>query len=89
MSADRFLLRKSMGGACVAMCIGLGTAALAEERRVSTAEELSAALDAAGEGDEIILEPGTYAGQLYRENLRQETIRSADGENPAVIQGCD
>jgi hypothetical protein len=89
MSADRFLLRKSMGGACVAMCIPLGTAAWAEERRVSTAEELSAALDAAGEGDEIILEPGTYAGQLYRENLRHVTIRSADADNPAVIQGGD
>jgi hypothetical protein len=71
------------------MCIGLGTAAWAEERRVTTAEELSAALDAAGEGDEIVLEPGTYAGQLYRENLHRVTIRSADRDNPAVIEGGD
>ena len=54
-----------------------------------TADEFTAALDAAGEGDQIVLEPGTYAGQLYRENLRQVTIRSADPDNPAVIEGGD
>ena len=75
--------------ALVAGCIALGAAARAEERRVTTAEEFSAALDAAAEGDEIVLEPGTYAGQLYRENLRQVTIRSADPANPAVIEGGD
>ena len=75
--------------AVVAACIAVGAAARAEERRVTSAEELSAALDAAGEGDEIVLEPGTYAGQLYRENLRQVTIRSADRDNPAVIEGGD
>jgi hypothetical protein len=75
--------------AMVAGCIALGAVARAEERRVTTAEEFSAALDAAGEGDEIVLEPGTYPGQLYRENLRQVTIRSADRDNPAVIEGGD
>lgn len=75
--------------AVVAGCIALGAAARAEERRVTTADEFSAALDAAGEGDEIVLEPGTYAGQLYRENLRQVTIRSADRDNPALIKGGD
>ena len=75
--------------AAVAGCIALGGVAQAEERRVTNAEELTAALDAAGEGDEIVLEPGTYAGQLYRETLRQVTIRSADRNNPAVIEGGD
>lgn len=73
----------------VASCFPLGAGAHAEERRVTNAEKLSAALEAAGEGDEIVLEPGTYAGQLYRENLRQVTIRSADPANPAVIEGGD
>jgi hypothetical protein len=72
-----------------ASSIALCTAVRAEERRVSTPEEFSAALDAAAEGDEIVLEPGTYAGQLYRENLRKVTIRSADRDNPAVIEGGD
>ena len=51
----------------------------------------TAALDAAVAGDEgyRLLEPGTYAGQLYRENLRQVTIRSADRANPALIEGGD
>ena len=53
--------------ALIAGYMTLGGAAGAEERRVTTAEELSAALEAAGEGDEIVLKPGTYAGQLYRE----------------------
>lgn len=75
--------------ALVASCIALGGMARAEERRVTTAEEFSAALDAAGEGDDIVLEAGTYAGELYRENLRQVTIRSADPDNPAVIEGGD
>ena len=36
-----------------------------------------------------MLEPGTYAGQLTRDSLRQVTIRSADPGNPAVIEGGD
>ena len=72
-----------------ASSIALCTTVRAEERRVSTAEEFSAALDAAAEGDEIVLEPGIYAGQLYRENLRHVTIRSADRNKPAVIEGGD
>ena len=44
----------------VAGCIALGAATRAEERRViGTADEFTAALDAdAGEGDQIVLEPG-------------------------------
>jgi len=61
--------------------------ATAEERVVSTTEELTSALEAAEPGDDIVLNPGTYTGGLYRENLREVTIRSADAENPAVIEG--
>ena len=71
--------------AAVAGCIALGGVAQAEERRVTNAEELTAALDAAGEGDEIVLEPGTYAGQLYRETLRQVTIRSAALDHRGIV----
>ena len=73
--------------ATVAGCVALTASAQAEERRVSNAEELSAALEAAGEGDAIVLEPGTYKGELYRENLRKVTIRSAHPANPGVIAG--
>jgi len=68
---------------------GMYGPAWAGERRVATPEELTAALVAAAPGDEIALQPGTYAGDLYRENLQQVTIRSADRENPAVIKGGD
>lgn len=61
----------------------------AAQRVVSTADELSAALEAAEPGDEIVLKPGTYAGGLYRENLADVTIRSADVGRPAVIDGGD
>ncbi len=68
-------------------CMAMIATAMAEERRVATAGELTAALEAAAEGDEIVLAPGTYAGGLYRENLRGVTIRSAERDNPAVIDG--
>jgi hypothetical protein len=73
----------------LASAFPLAGAALAEKRTVATPDELSAALDAAQPGDEIILKPGTYAGGLYRESLRDVTIRSADVKNPAVIEGGD
>jgi hypothetical protein len=74
---------------CMAVFVWFTGAASAEERHVSTPDELSAALDAAGEGDDIVLAPGTYKGQLYRENLRKVTIRAADPEDPPVIEGGD
>lgn len=76
-------------GLCLVAVLASSSVALAEERRVATTEELAAALEAAAEGDEIVLEAGTYEGKLYRENLRQVTIRSADRDNPAVIKGGD
>lgn len=69
------------------MSLLLAGSAHAAQRVVSTAEELSAALDGAEPGDEIVLNPGTYSGGLYRETLREVTIRSADPAHPAVIEG--
>ena len=73
--------------AVVACCIAIDAGAQAEERRVTNAEEFSAALEAAGEGDDIVLEPGSYAGELMRDNLHKVTISSADPANPGVIEG--
>lgn len=73
----------------LALALPVATAAHAEERRVSTADELTAALEGAAPGDEIVLQPGTYRGGLYRENLRDVTIRGADVKKPAVIEGGD
>jgi hypothetical protein len=74
-------------GACLVAVIAGCLAAAAEERRVANSDELRAALDAAVEGDEIVLEPGTYEGRLSRDNLRGVTVRSADRDSPAVIKG--
>ena len=73
--------------AVVACCIAIDAGAQAEERRVTNAEEFSAALEAAGEGDDIVLAPGSYAGELMRDNLHKVTISSADPANPGVIEG--
>jgi hypothetical protein len=70
-----------------AAALALPATARAAEKIVSTTDELTAALDAAEPGDEIVLKPGSYGGGLYRENLRDVTIRSADVENPAIIEG--
>lgn len=59
----------------------------AAERIVATPEELTAALEVAAPGDEIVLKPGIYTGGLYRENLEGVTIRSADATSPAVVEG--
>lgn len=84
--------RHALAVAVVAMAIVstsvlLADVALAEERIVSSPEELTSALNTAGPGDDIILNPGVYAGELSRANLQQLTIRSADPANPAVIEG--
>jgi hypothetical protein len=60
---------------------------LAEERVVSNDEEFAAALEAVQPGDEIVMNQGVYAGGIYREGLKQVTIRSADPAKPAVIEG--
>jgi len=57
------------------------------QRVVSTTAQFSAALAAAGAGDQIILQPGVYGGGHYRANLQQVTIRGADPANPAIIDG--
>ncbi len=57
------------------------------DRVVSTTAQFSSALAAAVPGDQILLQPGVYAGGHFRANLRQVTIRSANPANPAVIDG--
>ncbi len=52
---------------------------------VSTASGFNNALANAVVGDEIVLEPGTYAGGFFVTNLNGVTIRSADPSNRAVI----
>jgi hypothetical protein len=61
--------------------------ASAVDRLVSTTAQFSAALAAAGAGDQIILQPGVYGGGHFRVNLQQVTIRGADPANPAIIDG--
>ncbi|WP_428304057.1 hypothetical protein [Lacipirellula sp.] len=61
--------------------------AAAVDRVVSTTAQFSAALAAAGAGDAIILQPGTYGGGHFRANLQGVTIRSADPANQAIIDG--
>lgn len=73
--------------ALLVFAVPFSSPAHAEQRVVATADDLTAALEAAAPGDEIVLNPGTYAGGLYRENLRDVTIRSADVTTPAVIEG--
>lgn len=67
-----------------AICV---SEAFAVDRVVSTTAQFSAALAAAGPGDAIILQPGTYGGGHYRANLQGVTIRSADPANQAIIDG--
>jgi hypothetical protein len=57
------------------------------DRLVSTTAQFSSALAAAVPGDQILLQPGVYAGGHFRANLRQVTIRSANPANPAIIDG--
>ncbi len=62
-------------------------AAIAVQRVVSTTAQFSSALAAAGQGDEIVLQPGVYSGGHFRANLREVTIRSADPMNRAIFDG--
>ena len=75
--------------ACMLLTIVMSQAVFAEQRVVSNNEELASALEAAAPGDEIVLQPGTYTGGVYREGLRQVIIRSADPAKQAVIEGGD
>lgn len=64
-----------------------GRESTAVVRVVATTSQLTAALAAAGAGDEIHLQPGVYGGGHYRANLSQVTIRSSNRANPAIIDG--
>ncbi len=74
---------------CIMCCVAIMSASevLGVERIVSTTAQFSAALAAAGPGDQIILQPGVYGGGHFRANLQQVTIRGADPANPAIIEG--
>lgn len=79
------ILRTVAIAACVAaVCV---SEALGVDRVVSTTQQFSAALAAAGPGDSIILQPGVYGGGHFRADLQGVTIRSADPANPAIIGG--
>jgi hypothetical protein len=73
----------------ITLCFAFFSAShvLGVQRVVSTTTQFSAALAAAAAGDEIILQPGVYAGGHYRASLQQVAIRSADPANPAIIDG--
>ncbi len=76
------------GGTLLACTAGFGThSLLAAERVVATSAELRQALATADPGDTILLEPGTYAGGLYRDGLREVTLRSRQPTNRAIIEG--
>lgn len=60
--------------------------------RVRDSSELLRAVQAAGPGTTILLEPGTYQGGLTLNNVRGEAgraivIRAADPKDPPVIAG--
>lgn len=79
-------LLRMMGLTCCVALLGVSHA-FGVERVVSTTAQFSAALAAAGAGDQIILQPGVYGGGHYRANLAGVTIRGADSANPAIIDG--
>jgi Right handed beta helix region len=80
--------QRLLGAIAFASClIATTNQSVAVERVVATTAELSAALAAANDGDEILLLPGVYGGGQYRANLQQVTIRSVDPNNRAIIDG--
>jgi hypothetical protein len=83
------MMRPKIVGLNFVVCVWLLVArqTFAVERVVSTTPEFAAALAAAGQGDQILLRPGTYAGGHFRANLREVTIRSFDPANRAIIDG--
>ncbi len=69
------------------LLLGNGTRSWAADLVVSTTAQLHSAIQSAGNGDNILLQPGTYAGGIFRANLTGVTIRSVDPANQAIIQG--
>jgi hypothetical protein len=59
----------------------------AEIININSASAFIAALSNAEDGDEIVLQPRLYAGPFFASGLTGVTIRSADPNNPAVIEG--
>jgi hypothetical protein len=73
--------------ASFACLFAAATSVSGADRVVSTTAQFSSALAAAVPGDQILLQPGVYAGGHFRANLRQVTVRSANPQNPAIIDG--
>lgn len=69
------------------LLISSSTVCLAADLVVSSSTELHSAFQSAGVGDNILLQPGTYAGGIFRANLSNVTVRSIDPANRAIIQG--
>ncbi len=57
----------------------------ATQYTVSNPTQFNQALNAAGDGDEILLSPGIYASSFYKTGLVGVTIRSLDPGNLAII----
>ncbi len=55
---------------------------------VTNADSLRSAMQSAEAGDEIVLAPGVYPGRFAALGMSGVTIRSADPNNRAVIDGA-
>ncbi|MCD6365377.1 MAG: right-handed parallel beta-helix repeat-containing protein, partial [Planctomycetes bacterium] len=72
----------------VMLLIALGAqSAAAVQHYVTDEASLAAALSIAADGDEVLLAPGTYTDHVGVSNLTGVTIRSADPNNQAIIDG--
>lgn len=81
----RDLVRVGIG--LMAVLVGSGRGVIAADLVVGSRSELVAALDAAREGDSILLRPGVYPGPFFKEGLTGITLRSLDLEDRAIIRG--
>lgn len=72
--------------ALTALTVLCGPAALANDILVAPGQ-LPSALQNAMPGDNLLLQPGTHNGGLFRAGLQDVTIRSSDPANRAIIQG--
>ena len=71
----------------ISLLILIGAVAQAADIVVSTTSQLHSAFASAGVGDNILLQPGTYNGGIFRANLNTVTVGSIDPANRAIISG--
>ncbi len=72
---------------CLFVILKLVTCANASDIIVTNETEFSSALSSAGDGDRILLAPGSYNGGFFQSDLTGVTIRSQFINNPATIIG--